>query len=292
MYEIANYDGLYRPYDKSGNELKHADWVKVPAKPKGDGLQELLEHRRGLEVFAIWILLLEKTTTEKKAENRGKLLNRKELEATIPEIASGISLKKRIKLVEYAISVLISMGWINTEQTSAPLPQSSPNYIKEKSIKLKSNTTVIFEQWNSFKGNKKWKSHTKLSYEIEQAITEQLKHYSVIDLCGAIENYAKVLLSSDFKWSYAWTLQQFLTRSSPHNRNEKQLWRFLPNNYHDEDYLTDSAKGRRTKQRKEFYEFFRDCEEQKLIAAYRENKNNLNWLCDEIRPEIAGKAKQ
>ena len=84
-YRIAKYDELYQPYDKSGRELVHADWVKLPANPKGDGLQELLEHKQGLEVFGIWCLLLEKTTRE-KPENRGKLLNRKEESATQPTI--------------------------------------------------------------------------------------------------------------------------------------------------------------------------------------------------------------
>lgn len=289
MYEITDYDKLYRPYDKSGGELKHPGFVKLPVKPKGDGLQLLLDQKRGLEVFAIWCLLLEKATSE-RPKNRGKLLNHKEEPATPDEIARGISLKTKVGLVEYALNTLVTIGWLvsseQIEQSSAKVP---PNITKDKLIKDKSNIIVVFEKWNTFKG-KNWKSHVKLSYEIEQAITEQLKHYSVDDLSGAIENYARVLLGSDFKWSYAWTLQQFLTRTSPTNRKEQQLWRFLPNNYHDEDYLYESTLKRRVKERKQWYEGIRDCEEQKLIEAYRENKNNLNWLIDEIRPEIKGRA--
>ena len=130
--------------------------------------------------------------------------------------------------------------------------QSESNPLKLSKVKLsKENTTVIFDKWNFYKGKKKWKSHPKMSYEIERAISEQLKHYSGEDLCAAIDNYAKVLLSPDFTWSYAWTLQQFLTRSQPNNRNEKQLWRFLPNNYHDDDYLTESAKSSRINRSRE-----------------------------------------
>lgn len=177
-------------------------------------------------------------------------------------------------------------GALQEHSKSTPL-----NVMKGNESEIKSNTiVVVFEKWNSFKG-KKWKSHKTLSYEIKTAITEQLKHYSRDELCSAIENYAKVLLSNDFKWSYAWTLQQLLTRTSPTNREERQLWRFLPNNYHDEDYLTDSAKKRRVTQRKEYYEFIRDCEEDKLIEAHRTNKGNLSWLIDEIRPEIREMAK-
>ncbi len=186
-------------------------------------------------------------------------------------------------------------------EAKSDIPPPTPKALKERSVstplnvmkdnvsEIKSNTTVVvFEKWNSYKG-KKWKSHTALSYEIKLAITEQLKHYSVDELCGAIENYAKILLGNDFKWSYAWTLQQLLTRTSPTNREERQLWRFLPNNYCDEDYLTETAKKRRVAEQKEYYEFMRDCEETKLIEAYETNKNNLNWLIDKVRPEIKEK---
>lgn len=142
MFSIADYDKRYRPYDKSGGELKHADWVKLPVKPKGEGLQALLEHRRGLEVFGIWGLLLEKATAEKKPENRGKLLNHKEEPATVTEIAKSISLPKKERLVAYALSVLVSMGWVEldseSEETSGELPQTSAKSSVEKSSVVKS----------------------------------------------------------------------------------------------------------------------------------------------------------
>ena len=125
MYEIAKYDELYRPYDKSGGELKRPDFVKLPVKPKGDGLQLLLEQKRGLEVFAIWCLLLEKTTAE-KAPNRGKLLNHLDAPASVEEIARSISLKNKASLVGYALSLLTTIGWVihtnNTEESSGKLP--------------------------------------------------------------------------------------------------------------------------------------------------------------------------
>lgn len=125
MYEIANYDELYRPYDKSGGELRRPDFVKLPAKPKGDGLQLLLEQKRGLEVFAIWCLLLEKTTLEKPL-NRGKLLNHLDAPASVEEIARSISLKSRISLVGLALNLLTTIGWLictdDAEESSGKLP--------------------------------------------------------------------------------------------------------------------------------------------------------------------------
>ena len=111
MFQIANYEKYYQPLDKSGRILKHADYVKLPVNPKGDGLEALLEHRRGLEVFGIWCLLLEKATAQ-KPELRGQLLNHKDEPASIEEIAKGISLRKKVRLVEYALSLLVSMDWL------------------------------------------------------------------------------------------------------------------------------------------------------------------------------------
>ena len=212
-------------------------------------------------------------------------------------------LKKRLGIKNLNLQPLIDVGFITingesvqnctkTVQNCTETVRQSKRESKSKRERTEKETTVIFDRWNSHK-SKKWKSHAKMSYEIEQAITEQLKHYSVDELCGAIDNYANILLSPDFTWSYAWTLQQFLTRSRPDNRQEKQLWRFLPNNYHDDDYLTDSVRKTRVRHRKEFTNYIQiECEDEVLIKGYQKNHMNLNWLIDELRPDIRGKAQR
>lgn len=161
MYEIANYDELYRPYDKSGGELANPSWVKMPAKPKGEGLCALLEHKRGLEVFAVWGLLLQKTTIEKKPENRGKLLNHREQPATVSEIAKGISLKGKEKLVEYALSILTTIGWLNcdseqkdnSEVNRKPFPQTSAkSSVVYSSVDKSKYSDSFLNFWKAFKG--------------------------------------------------------------------------------------------------------------------------------------------
>lgn len=124
-YEIVEYGERYAPYDKSGRDVVNATWVKLPCKPKGDGLERLLEHKRGLEFFAIWCLLLEKTTLE-KPENRGKLLNHRGEPASFEELAKSISLKKKAKLVEAAISALVGLGWIKGDIVSHSKGTSRP----------------------------------------------------------------------------------------------------------------------------------------------------------------------
>lgn len=140
MYSIADYEIRYKPTNKSGGELKNADYVKLPVNPKGDGLQTLLEHKRGLEVFAVWCLLLEKTTAQ-KPETRGKLLNFKDESASIIELAKSISLKGKERFVEYSISVLVSMGWLISDDaaeiSSEKFPKRAPKLSKGKLSKGK-----------------------------------------------------------------------------------------------------------------------------------------------------------
>jgi len=141
MYLIADYDTRYKPLNKSGGELIKADYVKLPVKPKGDGLQILLEQKRGVEVFAVWCLLLEKTTAQ-KPETRGKLLNFKDEPATINEIAKSISLKGKEKLVEYAINLLVSMGWIISDGVA----ELSSEEFRERGAKLKVSKVKVKEK--------------------------------------------------------------------------------------------------------------------------------------------------
>ena len=160
MYSIANYDALYRPYDRSGGELKKPDFVKLPINPKGNGLQKLLEYKRGLEVFAVWCLLLEKTTEEKEPENRGKILDHRGDSATISDIARSISLNKKESLIKYSLSVLIEMGWVlssdTAEATSAELPPKvSEDKISKDKLKIKESDRLFALAQKIYPGTKR-----------------------------------------------------------------------------------------------------------------------------------------
>lgn len=110
----------------------------------------------------------------------------------------------------------------------------------------------IFDHWNSRKGMGNWKSHNKLSIPTRQAILKRLNEgYEIDDLCKAIDNYAQVLLGRDYKWTYAWTLLQFLTRTQKDNRKIEQLWRWLPGEFHEDDYLKPHIRERRLAQKKD-----------------------------------------
>jgi len=142
LYTITDYDKRYKPTNKSGGELKNAGYVKLPVKPKGDGLEKLLSNDKGLEVFGIWCLLLEKTTAQ-KPETRGQILNFKDEPASLSEISMSISLKGKEDLVQYALNLLVSMGWIEetevAEQSSEEFRKSPPKISKEKVREVNNN---------------------------------------------------------------------------------------------------------------------------------------------------------
>lgn len=196
--------------------------------------------------------------------------------------------------------------------------QNQKGNSKEKPKRKPQPTTnearLIYEKWNSYKSQKGWKTHNKLSYEITEAITEQLKHYSIEDLCAAIDNYASILFSPDHCvfnigkkcWDKFWTLREFLLRGTQTDRKEKYLYRFLPSVFAPEDFLTQAAKGRwRSKkvaeqekqkmaEQKEQEENFAPAKTvanmpiDELVAQYNDPKTSL-WLkrfIKKTRPEI------
>ena len=155
----------------------------------------------------------------------------------------GWNTKKRSKSL--SLKMLHTLVNVRNMESESSVTQSRVEESRVEERRVERKTTVvqdIFDHWNSKKqkGNK-WKSHTDLSPEIIDAIWLRLKDYSVPDLQKAIDNYATVLLGRAYKWSYAWTLYQFLTRCNPNQRDELQLYRWLPNNFSTDDYLINPA---------------------------------------------------
>jgi hypothetical protein len=178
MYEIAEYDKRYRPFNKSGGELVHADFVKLPVKPRGKGLQRLLKEKRSLEVFAVWCLLLEEAT-DAEPENRGKLLNNRNEPASISEIAEAISLGSKKTLVKYALSLLVSMGWVTAsgqaELSGTYTPLNKDKLSKGKLSKEKVKHGIFFHFLEC------WNSHTNLPQARNTATRENKFHTRMKD---------------------------------------------------------------------------------------------------------------
>jgi hypothetical protein len=114
--------------------------------------------------------------------------------------------------------------------------------LKISSKKLEDIQT-IFDYWNLYKGRKGWHGHNVISYDTKCVITESLQHYTTEDVCAAIDNYAKILLGGKYFWDHVWSLSSFLsvkhgsTKDSP-----KKWWQFLPENFVEENYLSDKPQ--------------------------------------------------
>ncbi len=103
---------------------------------------------------------------------------------------------------------------------------------------------MVYEKWQTYKG-KKWKGHNFLNKPAKDAISKRFREgYKAENLCIAIDNYAKVLLNPDYKWSYAWSLSKFFSVHIIKGCKWEgfQFTRFLEGEFYEDDYLTQSAK--------------------------------------------------
>lgn len=231
-------------------------------------LQKLAKNKT-MEVVGIFTQFLQ-LAGNGTAEYRGVLREQKNGEpATIEDLAE--ILPATASQIAFAVKCLSNptVSWIlvdkegfrenprNSGITSFNTTQYNSTQHNTTQDNSTQPTTVVFEKWNSYKSTKGWKSHNKPSYEIEEAINEQLKHYSIEDLCAAIDNYAFILGSPDHCifnigkkcWDKFWTLREFLLRSTSTDRKEKYLYRFLPSVFAPTDFLTQAAKGRLQRKR-------------------------------------------
>lgn len=110
---------------------------------------------------------------------------------------------------------------------------------------------LIFEFWNSFKGKQtstklcpktgtfiRWHSHNKLTHDMRLAMRENLKNYTLEDMCMAIDNYAKALLRDDTFWTHVWPLSIFFAVKYTRAKDaRKKWWQFLPENFDIRSFL-------------------------------------------------------
>ncbi len=103
---------------------------------------------------------------------------------------------------------------------------------------------IVYDFWNSCKNEGKWQSHRKLTFDMTKAITSALKEHTVLEICGAIGNYATVLQGKGYYWDYMWPLAIFLTVKTGKSKDDpKKWWRFLEENFIEDTYLSRYNNG-------------------------------------------------
>jgi hypothetical protein len=90
--------------------------------------------------------------------------------------------------------------------------------------KSKAGRNLIYnrflEEWNNYG----IVNHKKITTRMKKAIDKVLKNadYPLIEVFKAFENYAIILKSNDYMWSYKWTMEDFLSRGLHKFVNEAQ----------------------------------------------------------------------
>jgi len=213
----------------------------------------------------------------------------------------GWNTKKRS--ISLTLQMLHTLVIVRNGESELYVTQSrvEESRVEENRIEESKKESVIFNHWNSYRGKGNWKSHHEMTFEIKSAIRDQLKHYTLEQLKKAIDNYAKVLFSKDYQWSYAWTLRQFLTRhQKAPNQQDLQLYRFLESGFADDDYLTQRAREKRAgvrvspdsgrqRIRDEMGDWLRAKSKEALLSLRKsEGSAHYQFLIDEILKEKGG----
>lgn len=200
--------------------------------------------------------------------------------------------KKGFNLEKFPISntlqMLHSFVEIVTEEKKLCVLEKNKN--KNKRREDKDNISIfqqVLDIWNKQRENGRWKTHTKLTPDIISAVRKNLvAHWTVEDICAAIDNFAKIVQGKGYKWTYAkWGLVEFLTRGQKDDKGLRWLW-FHPNNFVEDDWLTDETRQKRAEQQAQYGTDIQNADEGKLIDSYKINRFGLNWLIDKLRPEI------
>lgn len=98
-------------------KIKHS-WVPLPNKHDGLGLKKMLREENGLEIFAVWVLLIQVAS---KCQERGILANENGEGYTPDDIALKVGCKT--EAVERAIPFLVSINWVSVSIDTALPPQ-------------------------------------------------------------------------------------------------------------------------------------------------------------------------
>ena len=126
----------------------------------------------------------------------------------------------------------------NKNNTTVPLDNKSKKIFGKLPETKQNEISNIFDFWNEYKKSGIWKKHIRLTSEMIEVILENLKKYSLNDICLAIDNYAGVLQNDESFWTHVWPLSIFLSvKVGPAKDAYKKWWKFLPENFVPESYI-------------------------------------------------------
>jgi hypothetical protein len=186
-------------------------------------------------------------------------------------------LKERLGIERILLKPLIDAGLIisctDSVQICTDSYSSVPEIEIEIEIEIEKKISEIFKFWNSQQEKGRWKSHLKLTPDIRMAIVANLKTWPVEEIQTAIGNFAMILQGKEYLWTYdRWGLREFLSRRDKDDAKVLRWLRFHPNNFREDDWLTDAARQDRIKKQRE--------QEQRRQAMIKYIEENKGWIME------------
>ena len=108
VYEITNWNQHFEKAQTRSKPVAKHSWVAMPNKHEGLGFKKVMRDERGLEVFAVWILLVQIAS---KAPIRGRLADEDGEPYSFDDLALYACCKT--EAIEYAIPLLVSLKWVS-----------------------------------------------------------------------------------------------------------------------------------------------------------------------------------
>ena len=146
------------------------------------------------------------------------------------------------------------------------------------------NEQTIFDTWNQFRTTRnragKWKGCAMLDGFTKSTIRQALRaHGGSERVLAAIANYHTWWYGNEYKWTYAWTICQFLTRKD--RGGIPQIRQFLPGNFILESNLKESVKTRRAamakaEAAKNQYDLHMKSAPAKPVPDWRKRRDDIN----------------
>ena len=118
IYEITNWNQHFEKAQTRSKPVAKHSWVAMPNKHEGLGFKKIMRDDRGLEIFAVWILLVQIAS---KAPIRGRLADEDGEAYTFDDLALYACCKT--EAFEYAIPFLVDLKWVTQHSDTAVLPQ-------------------------------------------------------------------------------------------------------------------------------------------------------------------------
>ncbi len=104
-FRIIDWDKHYE--NSRSRKVEHLAWVSIPNKHDGEGYSIIMADERATVIFTAWILLVQVAS---KCQTRGELVRGDGTPMTLQAIATKT--RAKVEWFEYAIPILIQVGWI------------------------------------------------------------------------------------------------------------------------------------------------------------------------------------